>query len=374
MLILVLTGVVFSSCNSNAGTQVSELTDNNNQAAHFSLNETDSCTILNIKSPWQGAAGVEHIYYLADVAQAQYLRVPRTSLIITPVRKIVCMSSTHVAMICALGEQRSIAGISGTNYVYDETILQMIDSGLISEVGYDSGINSEVILRISPDLIMMYGIGNESAGYISRISGLGLKVMFNADYLETNPLSRAEWIRVFGALYCKKKLADSIFKSLSYDYNLVKEKVKKNISEKPRVLLGLPYRDTWYVSPGNSYINTLITDAGGYYLWNDTESDFSMPYSFESVFVRSLNADFWLNTGSADSKKEISAFDSRLEKIPGFHSGKIYNNTSRMSAGGGNDYWESGTMNPQIILKDIASILHPGLFPEHDLVYYKKIE
>ena len=58
---------------------------------------------------------------------------------------------------------------------------------------------------------MMYGIGSESAGYVGKIKELGVKVIFNADYLETDPLGKAEWIKLFGALYCKEKMADSIF-------------------------------------------------------------------------------------------------------------------------------------------------------------------
>jgi iron complex transport system substrate-binding protein len=99
-----------------------------------------------------------------------------------------------------------------------------------------------------------------------------------------------------------------------------------------------------------------------------------MPFSFEAVYIRSLEADFWLNAGSAGSKAEIEALDPRLNDIPCWISGNIYNNTKRMSPGGGNDYWESGTMNPHLILKDIASILHPELFRDHELVYYRKIE
>lgn len=343
-------------------------------AEHFSIKNTDSCTILTISSPWQGAERVEHVHYLVRKNEKPILQVPENSVIEVPVKKIICMSSTHLAMIAAIGEQKSIAGISGTKYVYDKSIRTMIDSGLIKDVGYDSGINSELILSISPDVIMMYGIGNESSAYISRITGLGTKVIYNADYLEYEPLAKAEWIKVFGALYCREELADSIFQSICTSYNEIKEFVDKNISEKPSVILGLPYRDTWFISPGNSYINTLISDAGGYYLWNDTRSDFSMPHSIESVYIKSLKADFWLNAGNAASKKEIAEFDGRLEKIPSFIKGKIYNNTRRMSTGGGNDYWESGTLNPHLILKDIASILHPDIFRDHKLVYYIKIE
>ena len=77
-----------------------------------------------------------------------------------------------------------------------------------------------MILSISPDLVMMYGIGSESLGYIGKIKELGIKVMFNADYLETDPLGKAEWIKLFGALYCKESMADSIFRS-EHEYCMI---------------------------------------------------------------------------------------------------------------------------------------------------------
>ena len=70
----------------------------------------------------------------------------------------------------------------------------------VADVGYEANLNKELILKISPDLIMIYGIGSESAGYVGKIKELGIKVIINADYLETDPLGRAEWMKLFGAL------------------------------------------------------------------------------------------------------------------------------------------------------------------------------
>jgi iron complex transport system substrate-binding protein len=284
------------------------------------------------------------------------------------------MSTTHLAMVAALGEEEAIAGVSGTDLIYNSGISQRINEGLIYDVGYESGMNNELIIRLSPDLIMIYGIGSESAGYTGKIKELGIKVMFNADYLETDPLGKAEWIKLFGALFCKEKMADSIFNSVSESYNRIKAFVSQNSEEKPEVLLGLPFRDTWFISPGNSYAGRFIEDAGGNYLWHDTESSVSMPYSIEDVFLRSLKADYWLNIGSVSSKREIYSLDSRLESIPCCRNGNTYNNNKRISPAGGNDYWESGILNPHLILKDIATILHPELFPDTELFYYRKIE
>jgi iron complex transport system substrate-binding protein len=220
----------------------------------------------------------------------------------------------------------------------------------------------------------MYGIGSESAGYEGKLKELGIKVMLDADYLETDPLGKAEWIKLFGALFCKEKMADSIYKSIEESYNQIKTHISSNINSRPEVMLGLPFKDNWFISPGNSYICKLINDAGGNYLWQDTESSVSTPYSLENVYLKSLKAEYWLNIGNVNSKKEIILFDPRLEMIPCFKNNNLYNNNKRITSKGGNDYWESGTIHPDIILKDIASILHPGLFENYELFYYRKIE
>jgi iron complex transport system substrate-binding protein len=244
---------------------------------------------------------------------------------------------------------------------------------VLKDVGDEWSMNNELILKISPDLIMMYGIGSESAGYVGKIKELGIKVIFNADYLETDPIAKAEWIKLFGALFCKEKMADSIFVSEREAYDSIRDYISKNIANRPKVMLGLPFKDTWYISPGNSFISKLISDAGGDYLWEKTRSSVSMPYGIENVYMRALNADFWLNIGSVKSRDEISSVDLRLRDLPSFKNGNLYNNNNRISRNGGNDYWESGSIYPHLILKDIASILHPGLFNDYELIYYRKI-
>ncbi len=343
-------------------------------AERFSIEKTDSCTILTINDPWQGAAGIKHIYYLISRNSDITLGVNPSEVIYIPVQKIICMSTTHLAMVAALDERHAIAGVSGTGYIFDEKITAMIEAGLINDIGYESGLNNELIIKISPDLIILYGIGSESVGYISKLRELGTQAMFNADYLEEDPLGKAEWIKLFGALFCKAKMADSIFTSVITSYNQIKEYVKQTAGEIPDVLLGLPFRDAWYISPGNSYISRIIQDAGGSYLWHDTESSVSMPYGLEDVFLRALEADYWLNTGTARSKNEIASIDQRLKNLPCFINGNLYNNNKRISPRGGNDYWESGALYPDLILKDIATILHPELFENKELLYYQKIE
>ena len=350
----------------NAGNEIS-------RAVRFTLKKMNGYTEVTIINPWQGAKDVNMVYNLVRRGSELPVGSDSSMVIFVPLKKIICMSTTHIAMISALSEENTISGVSGTGLIFADGLLEKVKNGQIVDVGYEANLNKELILKISPDLIMMYGIGSESAGYVGKIKEMGIKVLFNADYLETDPLNKAEWIKLFGALYCKEDMADSIYKSEVEAYSNLKTYIGQKISYKPKVLLGLPFKDTWYVSPGNSFISKLINDAGGNYLWQNTESSVSMPFGIENVYLEALTADYWLNIGSVSSRVEISMIDQRLNELPCFLNGNLYNNNKRVTVNGGNDYWESGSIYPHLILKDIASILHPDLFNDNELFYYRKI-
>jgi iron complex transport system substrate-binding protein len=375
-LLVYILGILFSSCNNSGRENNIKVTSEFqvvSKAKRFNIIKKNGYSTITIINPWQGANNVNLVYNLVHRGTALPDGLDSSSVIFVPIYKVICMSTTHVAMISALNEENSISGVSGTGFIFSETLLKNVKKGLIVDVGYEANLNKELILKISPDLIIMYGIGSESAAYVGKIKELGVKVLFDADYLETDPLSKAEWIKLFGALYCKESIADSIFNSEVESYTKLKSLISKNISLKPKVLLGLPFKDTWYISPGNSFISKLIEDAGGEYIWRNTESSLSMPMGIENVYLKAITADYWLNISTVNSKKEISLVDERLADLNCFKNGNLYNNNKRITINGGNDYWENGSLYPHLILKDIATILHPGLFSGEELFFYRKI-
>jgi iron complex transport system substrate-binding protein len=95
---------------------------------------------------------------------------------------------------------------------------------------------------------------------------------------------------------------------------------------------------------------------------------------FESVFDRAADADFWLNVGYWDSLATGLAEDERYAEFRAFQEGNVFNNTQRITPGGGVDMYESGVTNPDVVLADLVKIFHPDLLPDHELFYYQKLD
>ena len=142
---------------------------------------------------------------------------------------------------------------------------------------------------------------------------------------------------------------------------------------RPSVLVGTPFQGTWHVSGGDGYQARLIADAGGAYLWSDDETRGVLSLDFETVYAEGLDADLWLHAYGWDSSESALRNDSRMADFAAFRDGRVYNNDLRISEGGGNDYWESGSLRPDLILADLVHILHPHLLPEHELYFHRRL-
>ncbi|MCI0522954.1 MAG: ABC transporter substrate-binding protein [Bacteroidales bacterium] len=344
------------------------------KATRFSLEEKDDITRLVINDPWQNASGEQLVFYLVPHGEVIPAKISPENVIRVPVSRMICMSTTHLAALSALGATDVIAGASGTNLVYDASLRKSIEEGIIPDVGYEGSLDRELIVALRPDLLMAYGVSASSSEQMRKMSDMGVKVIFNADYLEEHPLARCEWIKIFGLLTGKKEKADSLYSAVTENYLRLAEMVRDSSESRPAVLLGAPWEDVWYISPSNSYIGSLISDAGGQYLFDDLTAPNSLPFAVEAVFRRATRADVWINPGTAGSLDEIAEYDHRMTKLAVYKSGSVWNNRNRMTPAGGNDYWETAVVRPDLLLSDLISILHPRLLPDHELWYFMKLK
>ena len=340
-------------------------------ATGFEVLKHNKFTEIVVNNPWQNAKDVHYTYLLAKNLDD----IPKNIdgiRIKTPIKTVICLSTTHLAFIDLLNESNSIVGISGINNVYNPDLIKKIQAKEIKEVGYNENLNYETIVNLKPDIVFAYGVGAEISKLISKLEELNIKVVIIAEYLEGSILGKTEWIKFIAPFFNKEKIGSEKFNNIKNKYLSLKI-VADTIKYKPKILLGLPWKGTWWLPGGKSNIAQLISDAGGDYLWKNNLSTQALPSSLEKVFLKSQNADIWINTGTLKSILDLPKIDERLGKLSIIEKGEIFNNNAKINKMGGNDYWESGVVNPHIILKDLISIFHPQIFPKYQTIYYKKL-
>ena len=330
-------------------------------------------TLLKVTKPWQ--SGEREIFYY--IAVQEDVTIPDSlshlPVIRTPVKTVVTFSTTHIGFVSALGKTETITGISGKDYFYDPLLRERYKNGMVHDIGYPPSVDYETIVKLKPDVVFLYGLGASVAGVVKRLENVGVPAIMVSEFLEDHPLGKAEWIKLFAVLYGLNETGDSVFNIVTSAYNHSASLVK-SISNKPKVLAGLPWKDTWFMAGGRSFTARLIEDAGGDYLWkNDTSSEF-IPLSLEAVFMKSSEADVWINCGTAESISDLASRDKRFMGIKALKNGSVYNNNARLNEAGGNDFWESGTVRVDLILKDLIAIFHPGAIYDDELMYYKNLE
>jgi len=365
--------IIINSCSHQ---QKESITHTNSQtdtlktefAKGFKIVDRQDYTEIQIFDPWQGAKGKVFSYKLNNDS----LKAKSLHQFYKSASRFVCMSTTHVALLTALDCRKSITAISGAKFVYDSVLSVMIKNGEIADAGYDQQLDLEKMFVLKPNAIFAFGINEKGNSWLQKAENLGIPVVWVADYLESHPLGKLEWIKVFGEFCNKREFANQYFDSVKQNYNVLKMKVNKQSNK--MIISSLPYMGVWYISGKKSYLVQMIHDAGASYIGDNLDSHESIALNIEQVFVKGREADVWINTDMAKTRKEMLQTDERLQYFKAFISRNIYSNIKRMSKEGGNDYWESGITNPDKILNDFIEILSNDTTDiDKRLHFYKKI-
>ncbi|HCQ71991.1 MAG TPA: hypothetical protein DIT75_01090, partial [Rikenellaceae bacterium] len=155
------------------------------------------------------------------------------------------------------------------------------------------------------------------------------------------------------------------------------------------ILVNIPYKDQWFVPGQESYLTTLFKDAGGEILGAKAGSSVSGQISVEAAYSLSKEADLWMNVGWCRTLEQLLSVNplfedflmniqenatarSRSDKDSTDAAHVVWNDNKRLNAKGGNDFWESGVVRPDILLHDLVGIFsrNEGFTP----VYYQEIK
>ena len=377
-IILVFITMLLISCKNETPKQTTKTTDGKQlelkYAKGFSVTDYKTHKILEIKNPWPNA---EKSYRYAlinkeNAAKTSFNKDEFDDIIITPIKKIVVTSTTHIPALDLLNIENTLIGFPGTDYVSSEKVRARIDNKQIRELGKNEGINTEVLLDLKPNLVIGFGIDGNNKTF-ETIKKSGIPVIYNGDWVEGSPLAKAEWINFFGVLFNKEKEADSIFNTIEKNY-LEAKLLAKQVKNQPTILSGALSKDIWHLPNGTSTEAQLLKDANVNYLWSHTKGTGSLKLNFETVYSKAKDADIWLSPSYYSSYEALKNGSEHHAEFSAYKNKTIYTFSNTTGKTGGVLYYELGISRPDLILKDIIKICHPELLKNYEPYFFKPLK
>ena len=329
--------------------------------------ENFASTLIQITNPWQGAKDITMSYFVSrngEQAPAGF----NGPIIPAGAKQIVCMSSSYIAMLDALGEINRIVGVSGIDYIANPYILAHKDS--IKDLGPE--MNYELLISLKPDVVLLYGIGDAQTAVTDKLKELSIPYLYMGEYLEESTLGTAEWMLVLSELTDKREEGMEIFREIPKRYYALKT-LTDSVKQRPTVMFNTPWNDSWVMPSTQSYMAQLVTDAGADYIYKENTSNSSTPIGLETAYKLIQKADYWINVGMASTLDELKTVNPKFADAKAVREKTVYNNNLRTTPTGGNDYWESAVVRPDIVLRDLIHIFHPELVSD-SLYYYRHLE
>ncbi len=308
------------------------------------------------RNPWDTTKVLNHYTIVSQKGK-------HPNEVIVPLQKAAVFTSVHCALLQELGAEASIGGVYDLQYIHLPFIEQKVKEGAILDLGNAMNPNIEHVMELHPDALMPNPFEN-SGGY-GRLERLGIPIIECADYMEVNPLARAEWMRFYGRLFGVGERADSLFLQIEKRYLSLREKTLQAQTH-PRLICDIPYSGQWMLPGDGSTMGQMYNDAGANYVFSDLEGAGSIPLSIEHVLDRALTAEVWIFKHHGPITREQIYHDTPLLKdVP---ASMWFCDTSTSG------FYEETPFHPERLLANLIQILHPELGIQTEKAYFCPLE
>ena len=296
----------------------------------------------------------------------------KTDTVRTPLESNLVFTAPHCQLLTELGCQNAITGVCDKDYINIPDIKSRAQADAkvahpIMDCGSSMQPDIERIIALHPEALLISPFEN-SGGY-GKLDKLRIPIIETADYMETSPLGRAEWIKLYGLLLGSSK-ADSLFSAIEKEYLQLKAEAAK-LPQGLSILTERKTGNVWYVPGGKSTMGILLRDAHAKYIFADDQHSGSLSMSPEQIIAKGNQVDVWAFKyfgGNALTKQDLLAEYQGYQALKAFQSGNIYETDTSCEP-----YFELTSFHPEILLREFIILSHPEAGDKFGkLRFYKK--
>ena len=369
ILATVFVVIFLVACNGGSTTQVEVEGDTlTTHAQLLTIKDCGGYTLVDVENPWKKGTLLKR-YALVHRDSVMPQNLPgNAELLRVPINSALVYSSVHAGAFDELGSIDVVTGIVDAEYYKIPQIVEGVKNGTVVDAGNSMAPTIEKIVELSPEAILTSPFQNAGHGAIEK---LGITIIECADYMETTPLGRAEWIKFLGLLVGKADVANAIYDEVVNKYNTHSAKVK-GVENKPTVISEMLIDGVWFLPGGRSYMAQMFADAGAAYPWSEDESTGSLQLDFATVYDKAYNADYWI-IKNYEPNFSLASLESRYplnKKFDAFSKGGVYViNTVETS------FFEDFPFHPEMLLQEYIQLFHPETFEgERNFKYLRQVK
>ncbi len=332
------------------------------------VEQAGDCRVVYIDNPWQAGQPL-HTYVLVPADATVAHPLPAGTVIRTPLQRSVVFTSVHCALASQLGAEGQVAGVADLKYIKVPFVQQGVARGTIEDCGDGLSPVVEKIIDLQADALLLSPFEN-SGGY-GRIEDINIPIVECAEYMETSPLARAEWIRFYGMLYGEEARADSLFSEVERSYDALCQ-LARQAAGRPSVVVDKMAGPVWYVPGGRSTIGQMLADAQCSYPWADDKSSGSLQLPFEAVLERGGQCQLWLlryDSPQPLTMQELLSEQDGYRMMRPVVDDQVYACNVSTSL-----FYEETPFRPDLLLQDMIQILHPEIPNLPPLRYYHRVK
>lgn len=297
----------------------------------------------------------------------------------TPLESNVVFTAPHCQLMYELGCKNAITGVCDKDYINIPDIKERVKLSdgkastsdtdkVIIDCGSSMQPDIERIIALKPEGLFISPFEN-SGGY-GKLDKLHIPIIETADYMETSPLGRAEWMKFYGLLFKSEERSDSLFSSIEKEYLALKAEAAK-LPQGLSILTERKMGSVWYVPGGKSTMGILLKDANAKYIFADDTHSGSLAYGPERILSKGTQIDVWAFKyfgGKALSKSDLLAEYEGYKALKTFNQNSIYQvDTSTQP------YFELTSFHPEILLREFIILAHPKATQFGKLRFYQHL-
>lgn len=294
-------------------------------------------------------------------------------LVEVPVRTVAANDDGEITRLAALGLGDQIVAMGGGG-IYDPTLRRRWEEKEIASIGYSfhRAPQPETLLALEPDLLLLYAYDHQRLESLERCRQLGINAIPHFAWAEPSFLGKAEWLKFTALFFNKEKEAEQLFTEIANRCEELTQMASAQSDTPEAFMLYYPSSESDWSAHRNDFYASFLSAAGATNVLADTGPTHPVGMNNEQLLAKAKEADFWFvnSTNDADwpPAAYLHAFRSYREKNV-FH----YQKRTRYEHNA-YDWYETPEVRPDLVLEDLVAIFYPALLPDHELLFFDRVE